>query len=382
MVRQVGRHGPHVQFPSTLGVGSRMQPPYDFGISQEDERTEQAALGLPGGRVLSIASAGDMPLSLLALGAEQVTAVDISPGQIALGELKRASVLALAPGEAASFLGYRSARLTDREAWFDQVLPMLPESARAFWRQHRPAAVRGAIWAGRFERYLGVVRRLTSPLLRRRFARLCSANTLDAQAMVFDQSLDRAWLHAIFELAFHPGIFAGRGVDHRSLQHRTATQSVGTRYFERFRDMCMKTPARENHLLQLFTLGEVTGTDALPAYLTEAGATAVRARSSALEFRVASIFDALAEAPPGTFDRFHLSNLSDWLPPAELRRLLTLVVERADRPAKLVWRDLHRETALETTLVPSVREDREAGERLRLLDRFPFYAIHLAEITA
>ena len=254
--------------------------------------------------------------------------------------------------------------------------------AQAFWNRHRPVALRGAIWAGRFERYLGVLLRLTAPLLRRRFLRLCATSTMEAQAAVFGEALDRPWLRAIFEIAFHPGIYAGRGVDHRSLRHRTAAQSVGSRYFERFRDMCMKTPARENYLLQLFTLGEVTGMEVLPAYLTSAGATAVRARSGALEFRVASVFDALAEAPPGTFDRFHLSNLSDWLPPAELRRLLTLVVERADRPAKLVWRDLHRETALETTLVPSVHEDREAGERLRLLDRFPFYAIHLAEITA
>ena len=64
-----------------------MRALYNFGISQEDERTEAAALALPGGRVLSIASAGDMALSLLALGADEVVAVDIEITQLHLARL-------------------------------------------------------------------------------------------------------------------------------------------------------------------------------------------------------------------------------------------------------------------------------------------------------
>ena len=76
---------------------------YNYGISQEDERTEAAALGLPGGRVLSIASGGDMALSLLALGADNVVAVDIEPAQLHLARLKLSAVLGLERLEAIRF---------------------------------------------------------------------------------------------------------------------------------------------------------------------------------------------------------------------------------------------------------------------------------------
>ena len=359
-----------------------MKAPYDFGLSQEDERTESAALGLPGGRVLSIASAGDMPLSLLALGAEHVTAIDISPGQIALAELKRASVLALPADDASRFLGFRAARSGERELWMRAVEPRLPAAVQTFWRQHRSAALGGAIRAGRFEQYIGVIRRLTSPLLRRRFDALCRADTLQAQAALFDELLDRPWLRRLFEVAFDPRVYAERGLDRRGLRHASPDQSPGVRFFARFRDMCVSTPASENHLLQLITLGEVIDARALPAYLTTEGADAVRARSDSLELRVASIFDAIVAAPLHTFDRFHLSNMPDWLSGAEFERLLSLIAERAARPARVVWRDLHGGSGAAT--VPSSRfhDDRAAGERLRGVDRFPLYSIHPAELVA
>lgn len=56
---------------------------YNFGFSQEDERSEARAFGPAGeGKVLAVASAGEMPLSLLALGAHEVVAVDVDEAQL------------------------------------------------------------------------------------------------------------------------------------------------------------------------------------------------------------------------------------------------------------------------------------------------------------
>jgi len=69
---------------------------YNFGLSQEDERSEARALDLrPEDRVLSIVSAGEMPLSLLSMGVARVVAVDIDPAQVHLASLKLAAVCAL-----------------------------------------------------------------------------------------------------------------------------------------------------------------------------------------------------------------------------------------------------------------------------------------------
>jgi S-adenosylmethionine-diacylglycerol 3-amino-3-carboxypropyl transferase len=356
-----------------------MKPPYDFGLSQEDERTECTALRLPGGRVLSIASAGDIALSLLALGAEQVTAVDIAPGQIALGALKQTAVLALSPPDAVRLLGFQPATRREREAWLALVIPRLPAEWQPFWLQHRTVALRGAIWGGRSERYLGVIRRYTAPFLRRGFLRLSRAATAEAQARIFEESIGRPWLRAVFRTAFHPAVYGGRGVNQRSLQYQSDVP-LGERYYSRFRDLCTRTLASENHYFQLFTLGRVLSPDVVPAYLTPDGSAAMRAHASSLEFRVASILDTIAAAPPGRFNRFHLSNVPDWLPPDQFHQLMRLIAERAGRPARVVWRGLHRDLRLGGELEREVHEQPEEGKRLQEADRFPFYAIHVAEV--
>jgi Protein of unknown function (DUF3419) len=110
---------------------------YNFGLSQEDERSEARALDLrPADRVLSIVSAGEMPLSLLSMGVARVLAVDIDPAQLHLARLKLAAVCTLERCDAIRFLGYRTASPDQRHDWFDAVLGHLSADSRAFWRAH------------------------------------------------------------------------------------------------------------------------------------------------------------------------------------------------------------------------------------------------------
>jgi S-adenosylmethionine:diacylglycerol 3-amino-3-carboxypropyl transferase len=159
-----------------MGVGEVMSHLYNFGLSQEDERSEARALDLrPTDRVLSIVSAGEMPLSLLSIGVAQVLAVDIDPSQLHLARLKLAAVCTLERSDAIRFLGYRTASPDQRHDWFDAVLDHLPADSQAFWRAHRSEAGPGAIWAGRFEQYLSRITRYAIPLLgRSRVTGICA----------------------------------------------------------------------------------------------------------------------------------------------------------------------------------------------------------------
>ncbi|MFW5740906.1 MAG: DUF3419 family protein, partial [Myxococcota bacterium] len=195
---------------------------YNFGLSQEDERTETAALALSEtDRVLSIASAGDMPLSLLALGARQVEAVDIDAAQLHLSRLKYAAVRSLAREDAVAFVGFLPAGPQTRIAWLQRLLPALPDGSRRFWLGHRDAVEAGAIWAGRYEQYVSRMVRLALPVLgRKRFDDLFSCTTLEQQREVFERHFDRGGIRAVFQVGFHPKLFSSRGMDPRSLQHR------------------------------------------------------------------------------------------------------------------------------------------------------------------
>ena len=357
-----------------------MKPLYHFGLTQEDERTEAAALGLPGGRVLSIAGAGDMALSLLALGANEIVAVDVEPNQLHLGELKRAAVCSLDREAAVRFLGLLPAKPSERRRWLGLVTEEMSPAARAFWQEHGRAALEGPIWAGRYERYVAVLRRLLRPIAGRSFRRLVECATLEEQREVFARDFDRSALRMVFRLAFSPRMYRRRGMDPQGLQHHDPHESLGVQFFQRFRAMCVASLARDNPLLQIHLLGRVRDRDVVPEYLTEHGARVVRARSRGISFVHASVLDVLASSPAGAFDGFHLSNLVDWLPAPEFEHLLAVIAERARRPARLVWRYLHCNAPIPEALRGVIHPNPGLGHHLRERDRFPFYEIVTAEI--
>ncbi|HEY3357996.1 MAG TPA: DUF3419 family protein [Polyangia bacterium] len=353
---------------------------YNFGLSQEDERTEATALSLGSlgshDRVLSLASAGDMPLSLLAMGAESVVAVDLDPAQLHLCRLKAAAVQRLDRDDAIRFLGFMPASLGARAGWLRDLMPGLRPDTRLYWEWHEAEALRGAIWAGRFERYLRRVVRLVTPLIGlRRFERLVACTTLDEQRAYFARAFDKPRIRTMFRVAFHPLVYAVRGLDPRGLMHHAGTVSLGDQFFARFEAMCTTTPAASNHLLQLLVLGRVISTDAVPEYLTSAGVAVVRSRQGRLAFHEQDIVRFLRAAPPAAFNKAHLSNIVDWLPLAYFNELLRLLCAKMTKPARLVWRFLHADREPPPDLAGRVVLERTLGERLRQRDRFPFYGI-------
>src|SRR5436190_22470406 len=100
-----------------------------YANSWEDADVLCAALRpAPGKRMLAIASAGDNAFALLAEGAE-VVAADLSAAQLALVELKRCAVRALADDELLGFLGV--AEMRNRLSVYRML--DLPEETRGYW---------------------------------------------------------------------------------------------------------------------------------------------------------------------------------------------------------------------------------------------------------
>jgi S-adenosylmethionine:diacylglycerol 3-amino-3-carboxypropyl transferase len=357
-----------------------MKPVYGFGHSQEDELTEAAALHLPGGTVLSITSAGEMPLNLLALGADRVVGVDIDPRQNHLARLKLASALCFERETAVRFLGYQPAAGADRRRWLGELLPHLPRATADFWNEHADGVKNGPIWAGRFEQYLRLALKLAGPLISRPFRTMTKCESLQAQRTVFRHTLDRPVIHAIFRMVFSPALYGGHGIEQKALQHYDDAVPLGERFFDDLRSLCEATPAKSNPFLQLFTLGEVLTPDIVPTYLTDAGIARVRARRAAIDFVDADVIAYLRDTPAATFDRFHLSNVTDWMPYAEFEILLNLIVARCRRPARAVWRAIHAGVALPASVMNQIEVDYQFGATLRQRDRFPIYAIMPAVI--
>lgn len=354
---------------------------FNFGLSQEDERTEARALHLsPADRVLAITSAGEMPLSILSLGVSRVVAVDIDPAQVCLARLKLAAACTLGREEAIGFLGYRPASPGDRMRWLDAVTAPLPVGEQAFWAAHRGRLGDGAIWAGRFERYLRRITRVAVPLLgRARIEGIFACASVAEQEAYFDAELDLPALRTLLRVMFNRKVYAHRGMDPRSLQYRTsADEPLGVQFFRQFRDALTRTPARENHLMQLVLLGSTLSDDCVPAYLSSTGVERLRANADGVEFLLVDVLEHLRRCPSGAFDKVHLSNLPDWMDQEGFERTLTLVNDKIARPGRAVWRYLHRDRPVPASLAASVVVDADWGAELQRDDRFPFYGVRPA----
>src|SRR5262245_4130463 len=144
----------------------------------------------PGDVCLSIASAGDNTLSLLARRPARVVAVDLNPAQLACLELRVAAYRELDHAGLLELIGYRPSQR--RAQLYARCRPRLGRSARAFWDAHGEAINAGIGAAGKFERYFATFRKRVLPLVhsRRRVERLLEGRSRDEREDFYDREWD------------------------------------------------------------------------------------------------------------------------------------------------------------------------------------------------
>jgi len=358
-----------------------MKPPYNYGISQEDALTEQRALDIrENDRLLCVASAGEIPLNLLALGRVAIEAVDVSAAQLYLSQLKMGACRALEPLEAAEFLGFMDASAEKRRRLFDRTAAFLDDDEKAFWAANMPAVERGAVCAGRFERYLGRFSPAALAVLgKKKLRRLFEQDTVAAQREYFDRFLSTAALKALFKVAFHPRLYRKRGIAEEGLRHG-GKRDIAAFFYGRFRDFCTATPARRNLYLQFCFFGRVLFPEALPEYLSEEGMRRIRTSYANIAWRLESYQEALGESAPGRFNKFHLSNIGDWMGREEYAGLLALVCAKAGPSSRAVSRYIHLDHPLPEALRERIVRRDDRGQELVRSDRFPFYNLVVMEL--
>ena len=349
---------------------------YNFGMSQDDARTERKALELePGDRLICLASAGEVPLNLLATSDVQIDAVDISLPQIRLARLKLAAALHLEPREAVRFIGYRKSSAEERMRFFQQLSRHLETSDKTFWEQNPVVFEKGPVHAARFERYISRLSWIGLAILnRRKITRLFEFDDVAAQRQYFDRNIHYRKLKWIFSVAFHPKIYKNRGMDTAALRHSNESD-MASFFFNRFRNFCTATLARENYFFQFTFFNRILFDEALPDYLKEEGNRLLRKRANRLAFYNESITSRIKKSPEGRYNKFALSNVGDWLSQEEYIDLLQTIGQRAAKPGRALLRYIHFAYAIPGDLADTLRIDQSLGAQLEVSDRYPFYSL-------
>ncbi|HEX5830819.1 MAG TPA: DUF3419 family protein [Gemmatimonadaceae bacterium] len=341
-----------------------------FGQVREDPLLETYALEPAEHRTLVVVSSGGCTaLSLLAAGAGRVIGVDVNPAQHHLVELKLAAARALPPERLLAFLG--AAPDVNRVGTYIALRPLLSDAARAWW-DRRPALVRaGAMNAGVTERLLRHVCGAVRTLVHRRatVARLLACRTLAEQRALYHAKWDTWRWRLLFrallgrralERAYDPAFFAH--VEQRGFaEHFLATVARGL----------TECAVHDNYFLHHLLTGRYPAGEpgGVPPWLAPAGLARLRDRLDALRLVDGSVTACLRTLPDASVHGFALSNVMEWLDPAEIDALFAEVVRTAAPGARLVFRNFVGWTEVPERWRGRVREDRVLGETLIRRDR-------------
>ena len=353
-----------------------MEELFNFGISQEDALTLFKALDIEeNDRLLCIASAGDVPLNLLAIQDLRIEAVDVSLNQLYLAKIKLHAVCSLEPTEAAAFLGFTDAKPEERKKLFRRVSELMDSNEKLFWIENMSAIEKGPIHEARFENYMAKFNWITFLIFRKnKLLRFFELETIEAQQEYFDRNLSTSLLKIIFKIVFHPKIYKKRGMAPEGLTH-SGERNISEFFFSRFRDFCSATSARKNYFLQFCFFNKVLFPEALPEYLSEWGIHRIRKNREKLKFRHLSYTERLDQSRKGEFNKFHLSNVGDWMSRDEFAQILRLIKEKAASSSRIMSCYIHCNHSIPEELKNFLMPDYQLGERLVKADRFPFYTM-------
>ena len=349
----------------------------DFGISQEDFHTEEAILRIrEGDHILSLASAGEVPLCILSTHDNiRLTAVDISEKQIFLTKLKLTSALQLDFPVNGRFLGYGKMDSSTREEIYrNHIRAHLTTEESAFWDSNLKYLKKGVINAGRFEHYINQLRFLLYAIIgKKNITDLINSNTTDDQIEVFDRKIaGRKSLQWLFKIAFHPVVYRKRGLQEQALIH--ADQTTGERFYAKFRNFCTATPASGNYFLQYFLTGYCSREAAFPSYLKSENKPILISNLPNFELINSSFQTEITRKEKGYYTKIHMSNLGDWTSETDFDEFILLLQKKLNPGTRICYRYLQK-NYFEGKYTELFDKDVHLATSAALSDRFPFYGV-------
>ena len=349
---------------------------FDFGISQDDALIEKQALDIKDGdKLLCISSAGEVPLNLLALHNIKIKAVDISVNQNHLVKLKLNAVRSLEPLEAAKFLGYLDTTSEHRTKLYNKVSEFFNEEEKLFWNLNFTVIEKGPIRSARFEKYISKFNGIALMVIgKKNMLHLMELDSIEEQEEFFDNKINSFVLKNIFKIAFHPRLYKNRGIASEGLIYNKE-KIISDFFFNKFRDFCCATLARKNYYLQFTFFNRIIYPECLPDYLTEMGIKHIIKNIQNFKIETTSFMEALENCKEGEFNKFHLSNIGDWMGKDDYSKILRLIDKKSAQVGRVNSRFIYYKHPIPEELKEHLILEEEFGKKLTKHDMYPFYGL-------
>ncbi|AYA35819.1 DUF3419 family protein [Hymenobacter oligotrophus] len=329
-----------------------------YSLVWESSTTLCQALQLqPTDDVLVISSAGCNALNVLLQEPRSVTAIDLNPVQNHLLHFKQHLILHHEPQVLRALLGLDGPAAV-LPAWH-ALEPTLPEELRAYWAPFFESHAAGILPAGRLESYLLGFLPTLSPELQANVRRLIAFDSLTEQRRWFMDALHGTAFEDQF-ISYFDDANLSRGRDTKLFRY--APESGGEAFYRRLVRHVSTELLRDNFFFRFFFFGAENLPEAIlpPCYqqqnfyrlraLLQQGKLAV-VTGEATEFLFSETGQHISKAS--------LSNIFEYVSPAEFQRTSRALMGRAQQPLRLVFWNLLQEHA--SHVVPGVPLDRSTS---------------------
>jgi S-adenosylmethionine-diacylglycerol 3-amino-3-carboxypropyl transferase len=329
----------------------------------------------PGDTCLSIASAGDNALALLARRPRRVVAVDMNPAQLACLELRVAAYRELDHPGLLELIG--SVPGGRRAALYRRCRSGLSAAAREFWDARPESIEQGIGAAGKFERYFETFRRRVLPWVhsRDRVWELLGGGTEEEREAFYDGDWNTWRWQLMFRLFFSRAVMGRMGRDPSFFKY--VEGSVAVRILGRARHALTALNPAENPYLQWILTGRHT--TALPFALRPENFEVIRTNLHRLEWHCTSLEAFLASSDPGTFDAFNLSDIFEYISVENYHRLLDQVIRSGRTGARLAYWNMLADRRRPESMADRLRSLDELGRSLLAQDKAFFYSAFVVE---
>ena len=332
----------------------------------------------PGDVCVSIASAGDNSLALLARDPARVIALDLSAAQLACLELRVAAYRELEHGELLELMGSRPS--TRRPELYGRCRPLLSSDARAFWDTHGDEIARGIGGAGKFERYFQLFRSRVLPLVhgRRTVDALLEPRPPEARRRFYEERWNNWRWRAMFRIFFSRFVMGRLGRDKAFFDF--VEGSVADSLLDRTRYALTELAPAENPYLTWILTG--THDSALPFALRAENFDAIRRNVDRLEWRQGSLEASLEELGESAVDRYNLSDIFEYMSEEGTRALLERLARSGRSGGRLVYWNMLAPRSRPQSLADRLKPLTDVARRLFAQDKAFFYSALVVEEVA
>ena len=327
-----------------------------------------------GDTVVSIASAGDNALALLAEGPERVIAVDLNPAQLACVRLRIAAYRTLHHEEFLELMGSRASGR--RRHLLDEVGARLSPDDQKFWADKKDAVIKfGAGGVGKFESYFRVFRDWVLPFIHNR--ETIDELLRDRNAGERKEFYDRYWniwgWRMMLKVFFSKTVMGRLGRDPSFFDH--VKGSVSDHVAGLTRKALVDQDPAQNPYLHWILRG--SHGEALPRALREENFEKIRKNLDRIDVRLCTV-ETLAEEGVKA-DAFNLSDIFEYMSPEAHGKAYGSILAASKPGARIAYWNMMAPRRCPEAHAARVKCNSDLEAKLKPLDKAFFYSDFVIE---